>query len=180
MRLSNAFSAHIIAVRQLLFDGERLGKHICSADVHHSSCLPCRFNVYVAQPEVKPGCVLRRSNVRVLESRKLVSNDEARDLLSVCGLWSCHRSLSACQSQRLIDCLWCAVQVQSCKRNMNTFAFVGDLDKSPEVSCVYHSEDAENAFLKDPKSARLGDGYRARPGFETSSEPSPAATKEPS
>lgn len=49
---------------------------------------------------------------------------------------------------------------------MNTFAFVGDLEKSPEVSCVYHSEDAENAFLKDPKSARLGDGFRARPGFE--------------
>lgn len=63
-------------------------------------------------------------------------------------------------------------QVQSCKRNMNTFAFVGDLDKSPEVSCVYHSEDAENAFLKDPKSARLGDGYRARPGIESiTSEP---------
>ncbi len=78
------------------------------------------------------------------------------------------------------DCLWCLVQVQSCKRNMNTFAFVGDLDKSPEVSCVYHSEDAENAFLKDPKTARLGDGYRARPGFESSSEPSPAATKEAS
>lgn len=52
---------------------------------------------------------------------------------------------------------------------MNTFAFVGDLDKSPEVSCVYHSEDAENAFLKDPKTARLGDGYRARPGIESSS-----------
>jgi len=176
MRLSNAFSAYIIFVQQLLFDSERLGKNTCSADVHHSSCLPCRFNVYVAQPEVKPGCVLRRSNVRVLESRKLVSNDEARGHLPVCELWSCHCPLSTCQSHGLINSLWCAVQVQSCKRNMNTFAFVGDLDKSPEVSCVYHSEDAENAFLKDPKTARLGDGYRARPGFETSSEPSPAAT----
>ena len=59
---------------------------------------------------------------------------------------------------------------------MNTFAFVGDLEKSPEVSCVYHSEDAENAFLKDPKSARLGDGFRARPGFEpANSEPLAAA-----
>ena len=38
--------------------------------------LSCRFNVYVAQPEVKPGCVLRRSNVRVLESRNLVTNEE--------------------------------------------------------------------------------------------------------
>lgn len=63
---------------------------VCSAVASHNmtackvqlSCLTscvvlCRFNVYVAQPEVKPGCVLRRSNVRVLESRKLVSNDEA-------------------------------------------------------------------------------------------------------
>ena len=32
------------------------------------------------------------------------------------------------------------MQVEACKRNMNTFAFVGDLEKSPEVSCVYHSE----------------------------------------
>ena len=37
-----------------------------------------RFNVYVAQPEVKPGCVLRRSNVRELETRKLVDSKEAR------------------------------------------------------------------------------------------------------
>jgi hypothetical protein len=27
---------------------------------------------------------------------------------------------------------------------MNTFGFVGDLAKDPEVSCVYHSEEAEN------------------------------------
>jgi Protein of unknown function (DUF3172) len=25
------------------------------------------------------------------------------------------------------------MQVEACKRNMNTFAFVGDLEKSPEV-----------------------------------------------
>ena len=42
------------------------------------------------------------------------------------------------------DMTGCWLQVNSCKRNMNTFAFVGDLEKSPEVSCVYHSEDAEN------------------------------------
>lgn len=37
-----------------------------------------------------------------------------------------------------------AVQVESCKKRMNTFGFVGDLAKDPEVSCVYHSEEAEN------------------------------------
>jgi len=86
------------------------------------------FNVYVAQPEVKPGCVLRRSNWSVLEKRDLITDDQGKQ----------------------------------CKRNMNTFAFVGDLDKSPEVSCVYHSEDAENQFMRDPNSAALGDGFQPR------------------
>lgn len=45
-------------------------------------------------------------------------------------------------------------QVAACKRNMNTFAFVGDLAGSPEVACVYHSEEAENQFLRNrPKAA---------------------------
>ena len=86
------------------------------------------FNVYVTQPEVKPGCVLRRSNWNVLESRKLVDETEIAD----------------------------------CKRHLNTFAFVGDLEKEPEVTCVYHSEQAENTFLRDPSSAVLGDGVRPR------------------
>lgn len=72
------------------------------------------FNLYVTQPEVKPGCVLRRSNFSVLEREKLVTDK----------------------------------QVESCKRRMNTFGFVGDLrGADPEVSCVYHSEEAENQYL---------------------------------
>jgi hypothetical protein len=78
----------------------------------------------VSQPEVKPGCVLRRSNVNVLESRGLVDNQ----------------------------------QVQACKRNMNTFAFVGDLKGTPQVSCVYHSEEAENQFLRDPTKMAAATG----------------------
>lgn len=90
------------------------------------------FNVYVSQPEVKPGCVLRRANVRALESRNLITPE----------------------------------QVKSCKNRMNTFAYVGDLQASPEVSCVYHSEEAENQYLKDPRAAVMGDGYQPRPNFE--------------
>lgn len=82
------------------------------------------FNVYVTQPEVKPGCVLRRSNWSVLESRQLVSPQVAAD----------------------------------CKQHLNTFAFVGDLEASPEVSCVYHSEESENQYLRDPAGSVLGDG----------------------
>ena len=100
-----------------------------SCHSHSSDDSLFRFNVYVAQPEIKPGCILRRSNVNVLERRKLVSKEA----------------------------------VETCKKSMNTFAFVGDLKDNPEISCVYHSEDAENQFLVDPKRAVMGDGYQAKP-----------------
>lgn len=45
---------------------------------------------------------------------------------------------------------------------MNTFGFVGDLRQAPEVSCIYHSEEAENLFLEDPSKATLGDGFQPR------------------
>ena len=34
--------------------------------------------MYVSQPEVKPGCVLRRANIGLLEKRKLVTDHEVR------------------------------------------------------------------------------------------------------
>lgn len=37
------------------------------------------FNVYVTQPIVQPGCVLRRNNWSILEQKKLVTKDEVRD-----------------------------------------------------------------------------------------------------
>lgn len=37
--------------------------------------------------------------------------------------------------------------VDLCKSRMNTFAYMGDLKNSPEVACVYHSEEAENQYL---------------------------------
>lgn len=79
------------------------------------------FNVYVAQADVKPACVLRQSNVvPVLKERKLLNDDEIR----------------------------------GCKMNMNTWAFVGDLNDQPQLSCVYKSEDAQNEFLEDPKRGK--------------------------
>lgn len=74
---------------------------------------PCSFNVYTTQPVIKSGCVLRRSNVGVLEREQLVSQHD----------------------------------VDLCKSRMNTFAYMGDLKNSPEVACVYHSEEAENQYL---------------------------------
>ena len=37
------------------------------------------FNIYVSQPEVKPGCVLRRSNWSILEKENLVTNNQESD-----------------------------------------------------------------------------------------------------
>jgi hypothetical protein len=83
------------------------------------------FNVYVAQADVKPACVLRQANVvPILKDRKLINDKE----------------------------------VFACKANMNTWAFVGDLDDQPQLSCVYKSEDAQNEFLSNPKFG-IGEDY---------------------
>lgn len=37
------------------------------------------FNVYVSQPKMVPGCVLRTNNWSILEQRRLVKNEEVRD-----------------------------------------------------------------------------------------------------
>ena len=37
------------------------------------------FNVYVSQPVMQPGCVLRQNNWTILEQRKKISSDEVRD-----------------------------------------------------------------------------------------------------
>jgi hypothetical protein len=37
------------------------------------------FSVYITQPRMQPGCVLRRSNWSILERQKLVSSEQVRD-----------------------------------------------------------------------------------------------------
>jgi hypothetical protein len=37
------------------------------------------FNVYVAQPSMRPGCVLRTNNWAILEQRKLVTGEQVRE-----------------------------------------------------------------------------------------------------
>ena len=49
-------------------------------------------------------------------------------------------------------------EIRSCKNNYNTWAFVGDLNDQPQLSCVYKSEDAQNEFLEDPKRG-IGEDY---------------------
>jgi hypothetical protein len=42
-------------------------------------------------------------------------------------------------------------QVNACKDSFNTWAYVGDINDKPQLSCVYQSEDAQNEFLSNPK-----------------------------
>jgi hypothetical protein len=44
------------------------------------------------------------------------------------------------------------------KQNMNTWAFVGSLNDTPQLSCVYKSQDAQNEFLSNPKHG-IGEDY---------------------
>mgnify|MGYP002778195012 FL=1 len=37
------------------------------------------FNVYVSQPSMRPGCVLRTNSWNLLEERRLVTNEQVRD-----------------------------------------------------------------------------------------------------
>jgi hypothetical protein len=37
------------------------------------------FNVFVTQPLTQPGCVVRQSNITILEQQNLVSSDQVRD-----------------------------------------------------------------------------------------------------
>lgn len=49
-------------------------------------------------------------------------------------------------------------EVRACKNNMNTWAFVGNLEETPQLSCVYRSRDAQNEFLSNPKIG-IGEDY---------------------
>ena len=42
---------------------------------------------------------------------------------------------------------------------MNTWAYVGDINDKPQLSCVYQSDDAQNEFLSNPKVGLGEDVY---------------------
>ncbi|BAY28058.1 DUF3172 domain-containing protein [Calothrix sp. FACHB-156] len=70
------------------------------------------FKVYVTQPRMQPGCVLRTSDWAILQQRNLVTSQ----------------------------------QISNCKSSLNTFAYTGKLENSPQVACVYQNDAAGNLF----------------------------------
>eukprot|EP01031_Cornospumella_fuschlensis_P025422 gene25422-30696_t len=66
-------------------------------------------------------------------------------------------------------------QVESCKNGYNTWAFVGDINNNPQLTCVFQSDDAQNEFLSNPKVGLGEDVYDNRPQ-RSSLDPSAAAS----
>lgn len=42
-------------------------------------------------------------------------------------------------------------EVEACKNGFNTWAYVGDINKKPQLTCVFQSDNAQNEFLSNPK-----------------------------
>ncbi|ERN40557.1 protein of unknown function (DUF3172) [Rubidibacter lacunae KORDI 51-2] len=79
------------------------------------------FSVYVTQPAMQPGCVMRRTNWTILEKKNLIDDQQVRD----------------------------------CKQRLNTFGFVGNLEGSPRIDCIYQNDSAGNLFTSDTPGGSL-------------------------
>ncbi len=61
------------------------------------------FSVYVTQPQMQPGCVLRRSNMNLLEQKRLITSEQARDCRNRMNTFGFVGSLD---SKPSIDCIY--------------------------------------------------------------------------
>jgi hypothetical protein len=42
-------------------------------------------------------------------------------------------------------------EIEGCKNGFNTWAYIGDINNKPQLTCVFQSDDAQNEFLSNPK-----------------------------
>ncbi|WP_107670256.1 DUF3172 domain-containing protein [Cyanothece sp. BG0011] len=61
------------------------------------------FSVFVTQPQMQPGCVLRRSNMNLLEQKRLITSEQARDCRNRMNTFGFVGSL---ESKPTIDCIY--------------------------------------------------------------------------
>ena len=61
------------------------------------------FNVYVTQPTMRPGCVLRRNNWSILEQQRLVSDQQVKDCKNRMNTFGFTEPLEASPK---IDCIY--------------------------------------------------------------------------
>ena len=61
------------------------------------------FSVYATQPQMQPGCVLRRSNMTILEQKRLISGEQVRDCKNRMNTFGFVGSL---ESKPSINCIY--------------------------------------------------------------------------
>lgn len=61
------------------------------------------FNVYVTQPNMRPGCVLKRNNWSILEQRRLISDNDVRQCKNRMNTFGFTGTL---ESSPKIDCIY--------------------------------------------------------------------------
>lgn len=61
------------------------------------------FNVYVTQPTMRPGCVLRRNNWSILEQQRLISDEQVKDCKNRMNTFGFTEPL---ESTPKIDCIY--------------------------------------------------------------------------
>ena len=62
------------------------------------------FNVYVTQPSLRPGCVLRRNNWSILEQKRLVTSEEVRNCKNRMNTFGFTGDLNS--ESREIECIY--------------------------------------------------------------------------
>ncbi len=64
------------------------------------------FNVYVAQPSMRPGCVLRSNNWAILEQRQLLTSDQVRDCRNRMNTFGFTDELNKPGAKEQINCIY--------------------------------------------------------------------------
>lgn len=64
------------------------------------------FNVYISQPAMQPGCVLRSTNWSILEKKQLISSDEVRDCRQRLNTFGFTGELDRPTEKPKIDCIY--------------------------------------------------------------------------
>ncbi len=64
------------------------------------------FNVYVAQPSMRPGCVLRSNNWAILEQRQLITSDQVRDCRNRMNTFGFTEELNKPGAKEQINCVY--------------------------------------------------------------------------
>lgn len=64
------------------------------------------FNVYISQPSMQPGCVIRSSNWSVLQSRNLISSKQFNECRNRMNTFAYTGSIENASNEPRIDCVY--------------------------------------------------------------------------